>query len=106
MGLNLDKDTGYTPWGSEPTPEELEELKTARYIVRQIGKPAIYGYSDSKERALGKALHETLHNMLELGMVVEIRDFDRQIELRISDDRNSTIVQWISASSEQTDAVT
>lgn len=96
MGLNLDIDTGYTAWGTEPTAAEIEEINRAKYVVRQIGKPAVHGYSDSQERALGVALHHTLTNMLEEGMVVDVQAVPHQhIELRISEDRLSTTVKWV-----------
>ncbi len=102
MGLNLDVDSGYTPWGTEPTPEELAEIEKATYVIREIGKPAVIGYTESLERAFGKALYIAERTMIPEGTVIDVSGIaEKRIELRISEDRASTVVQWVPIEAEQ-----
>ena len=97
MGLNLDKEGEYTPWGIEPTPKEVAEAEAAQYVIRAIGDTTMAGYTDDKERAYGKAANIALHSMQEHGAQVELRDIPtRIVEFRINkENRGLVTIQWV-----------
>jgi hypothetical protein len=103
MTLNLDKlagDDEYVHYG-EPTTEELAEIENAKYIVRSIGDSLIRGYSNTRLRAYGLALRIAMNSMVAEGAQIDVKGIDdSRIELRISEDRESTLVRWVYFDSE------
>jgi hypothetical protein len=96
MSLNLDKQSEQVTSGAEPTPDELAEAEGASYIIRAIGNPAIRGYTNSLEKAYGRALWIAHRTMVADGAQIDVSAIpSMRIELRISKDREAVVVQWV-----------